>query len=346
MYEDQTYDVILNRMLNDLASDIDKREGSVAYDMLAPKAAELTQAYIALDQVLTYGFADTTYGDFLDRRAGEFGLTREPAYPAKGSITFTGTAEGEVIPAGTVVSTDDNVVFTTDADCTITSGTATANITAQTAGSSGNVIANQIINCSISGISCTNPQGTSSGSDTETDAALLVRYYAKVQTPATSGNKYDYYQWATTTPGVGNAKVLPVQNGNGTVQIYIVSSDNQPVSSQVLTDCTNNIENNRPIGATVTVESVANNVINVHCVVTLDSGFTSSEVLTGVTNALTNYFHSIIFVEGDVKYNKVGSVILGVSGVSDYSGLTLNGGTSNITLAVNEIPALGTVTIS
>ena len=38
MYEDMTYEHILQGMLNRVPDDIDKREGSVIYDALAPAA--------------------------------------------------------------------------------------------------------------------------------------------------------------------------------------------------------------------------------------------------------------------------------------------------------------------
>ena len=36
MYENQTFDTIIQRMLNNVDDDIDKREGSVIYTALAP----------------------------------------------------------------------------------------------------------------------------------------------------------------------------------------------------------------------------------------------------------------------------------------------------------------------
>ena len=41
MYEDITYEVILKRMLDRIPSTMDKREGSIIYDALAPAAIEL-----------------------------------------------------------------------------------------------------------------------------------------------------------------------------------------------------------------------------------------------------------------------------------------------------------------
>ncbi|SEU20227.1 Baseplate J-like protein, partial [Enterocloster clostridioformis] len=51
------------------------------------------------------------------------------------------------------------------------------------------------------------------GSDEESTKALLERYLTKVQKPSTSGNRYDYYNWAMECEGIGAAKVFPLANG-------------------------------------------------------------------------------------------------------------------------------------
>jgi uncharacterized phage protein gp47/JayE len=57
VYEDVTYEVILQRMLDRVPDTIDKREGSVIYDALAPAAVELQLMYIELDTILKLAFA-------------------------------------------------------------------------------------------------------------------------------------------------------------------------------------------------------------------------------------------------------------------------------------------------
>ena len=64
-YEDITYDVILQRMLDRVPDNMDKREGSIIYDALAPAAVELQLMYIELDTILTETFADTAQRDYL-----------------------------------------------------------------------------------------------------------------------------------------------------------------------------------------------------------------------------------------------------------------------------------------
>lgn len=63
------------------------------------------------------------------------------------------------------------------------------------------------------------------GEDTEGDSSLLNRYYAKVRSPGTSGNRADYLIWALDIPGVGAAQVQPLWNGPGTVKVVIIGTD-------------------------------------------------------------------------------------------------------------------------
>ena len=69
MYEDIIYEDILERMLDHVPDDMDKREGSVIYDALAPAAIELQLMYLELDVILKETFADTASREFLLRRA-------------------------------------------------------------------------------------------------------------------------------------------------------------------------------------------------------------------------------------------------------------------------------------
>ncbi|MFC6545371.1 hypothetical protein [Cohnella cellulosilytica] len=64
MFEHMTYDFILQRMLDRVSDDLDKREGSIIYDALAPAAAELAQLYIDLDINYNLSYADSAAGDF------------------------------------------------------------------------------------------------------------------------------------------------------------------------------------------------------------------------------------------------------------------------------------------
>ena len=52
MYEEMTYENILQQMLSRVTSDVDKREGSVIYDAMAPAAYFLADQYFQLEHFL------------------------------------------------------------------------------------------------------------------------------------------------------------------------------------------------------------------------------------------------------------------------------------------------------
>ena len=99
MFESQTFELILQRMLDRIPDSFDKREGSVIYDALAPAAVELQTMYIALDDWLNEAFANTASREYLIRRASEVGV--EP-YPATKAVM-----KAKFFPEDIVLTSDD-----------------------------------------------------------------------------------------------------------------------------------------------------------------------------------------------------------------------------------------------
>ena len=94
MYEAQTYEAILSRMLQKALSingNLDTREGSLVWCGDAPAAVELQNLYIALDTVLNETFADTATRPYLILRAAERGQKPQPASPAVLQLSITPT---------------------------------------------------------------------------------------------------------------------------------------------------------------------------------------------------------------------------------------------------------------
>lgn len=246
---DQTYETILQRMLDTLPSDLDKSEGSFIWDTLSPAAIELALAAIWAQEVLRRGFASTTFGAYLDLRCEEHGITRRPVVKATGQVTFTGTP-GTVIPAGTRVSTASSeaapaIFFATKSDATIgAGGTVTVDIEAVEAGASGNVAAGTITMLAqpVAGVtSVTNAAATAGGLDEEDDASLLARYLQRVRSPSAGGNKADYVNWAMEVPGVGGVSVVPVRDAPGTVSIAIINTNKVPADQALIDQVQNYI---------------------------------------------------------------------------------------------------------
>lgn len=350
-FENETKETILQRMLDRVSDEVDKRQGSVTFDMLSPASLELAQAYVALDQALTFGFATaSTPANYLELRTAEIGVYRKPAVKAVGQLTFSGS-DGVVIEAGTRVSTDavTPVYFVTTAAGTIASGSVTVSAEAEQGGAIGNVSSGaiSIVLGNVSGVTAvTNAQVFDGGTDVESDESLLARYYDKIRKPATSGNANHYEQWAKSVSGVGDAKVYPLANGPGTVKVVLLDEEKTSPPANIVADATSYIESMRPIGASVEVVGATETAINVTATLTLADGKVAADAQAEFTELLIAYLKTLAFADSIVRYSKIASLLLDAESVLDYASLTVNGGTANVTIADGAVAVAGSVVFS
>ncbi len=68
MYENMTFENVMDRCLDRVSASVDKREGSIVYDAIAPAAAELAILYIELAYLMDRAFPDTETGDDLTKK--------------------------------------------------------------------------------------------------------------------------------------------------------------------------------------------------------------------------------------------------------------------------------------
>ena len=325
-----------------------KIEGTFENDVLASNSFEFAKSEVEIEQLYKAAFADTSWGEYLTLRAAEFGIDRKPAVKAIGALTITGT-KGIIVPQGSVFSTDNNVYFTTDAACTIAdNGTVDVKITAQIAGTSGNVGTNTIdkIPMSIPGVSkVTNKDATHDGFEEETDESLLKRYLVHVRTPATSGNAMHYKEWALSVAGVGDVKVIPLWNGNGTVKVLVTDVNKNAASQEMQKKVADYIETVRPIGATVTVTTPEYLGINITANVSVNAAY-SQNYADILKDALNAYLVNLGFDSDYVSIAQVGKVLLNSGAISDYDSLKINGGISNVRIPPGYLPRAGDIEVT
>lgn len=185
----------------------------------------------------------------------------------------------------------------------------------------------------------------SAGTEEESDNALRARLLNAIQKPSTSGNRYDYYNWAMECEGVGAAKVFPLAGGPGTVKVIIADANMSAAGTGLLKTVREHIEELRPIGADVTVASVVEKAVNVSAGIKLQAGMNLGVVQNAFQAALTDYLHREALDMSYVSLARVGNLLLGTDGVEDYSGLLLNGVSGNMALTEEEIAVTGTVTL-
>jgi len=336
---------ILSRLLEQISNEYDKTSGSFFFDTQKPLAIELEQTYTKLESILLNGFATTAEGTYLDKKVAEQGLIRKSATFAKGVVTITGNTNA-VINIGDKVSSE-TLIFTCLETKTIPeSGSITVNVQCDTSGSVGNVPTGSIktFPVTLSGItSVINTEALTGGYDAETDDELRGRYFDKVSAPVSSGNKYHYINWAKEITGVGDVKVLPLWNGAGTVKVIIINSNGGVAGPSLIDEVTAKIEESRPIGASVTVESAVPVEIDVSATLILQTNVPLEEVSPKIKGLIETYLKRIAFTQDYISYAHIGGAILSVYGVLDYSDLTVNEETDNISIAENEVAVLGEV---
>jgi len=328
VFEDMTYENILNDMLSRVPNDVDKRPGSVIYDALAPAAYKLAEAYFKLNNFINLLFLDTAVGEYLDRKASEYGITRKSATKAIRKIETTGPVD-----IGTRWGLEDTTYVIIEkisdteykAEC-------------EQYGEIGNQYSGELDNIdNVNGVTATLTDIIVSGEDEETDDNFRRRIYTYLQKPATSGNAYHYEQWALEVPGVGDAKVIPLWNGPGTVKVLIVDS-NMEVDETLEQAVYEHIESVRPIGATVTVDSPTKLDVNIKAKISLSQGYSIQVVQNEFIQRLEEYRKSIIFKDSYISYAYIGKLLFDTAGVLDYADLTLNETMKNVAVGEEEMP--------
>lgn len=365
MFDDRTVETIKREALAELSpqSGISPMAGSFADAAIGAAAARVSDLYAALRVVPSMLFVSEQSGEFLDLVGRDYlGITRREGTLARASLALTGTP-GTLIPQGTVFLTDTGLRFTTDAAVSLgAEGTATVPITAETVGSAYNVAAGAVTKLwrNISGLdSYTNTEATG-GTDTESDADLYGRIDEARRRPRTSGNGWDYRAWATEVEGIGEAKIVCLPEGAGTVGVTLVSSAFAPASPEMVAAVTAHIEEKRPIGARVLVSAPEALPLTIAASVTFNPGSTTlDEVRRTFGESVETYRRSLI--EGKYQqvyfhpeedgsftfvYNRLLALLLTTPGVENFSSLTINGGTSDMVFDSNTIPTIGEVVVT
>nr|DAW35200.1 MAG TPA: Baseplate J like protein [Caudoviricetes sp.] len=339
---------ILKDMLSNVNEEYDKSEGGLFYDNLAPVSIEFEELRRVLDYIFLNSFAETAQGEYLDNITKEVGVYRKQATKSKGTVIIKGTPN-TVIEVGTKVASDTYIYVTTEEKIIGASGSVEVPIESENTGKIYNLPKNTINKFPITIPNLNevnNLKETTDGYDGETDDELRERYYFKVREPVTSGNVYHYKKWAMEVEGVGGVKVFPLWNGNGTVKVVVVNSDIGEADTTLLKRVRDYLEEVRPIGATVTVNSAVGKSITLNGKIKISKNVKFDDVKTEIESKIKEYFRKVGFKQDYVSYAQIGNIILNVQGVVDYDNLLLNNKSINVQLTAEEIPKLSTVTFT
>ena len=352
MFENYTYEKILNDMMDRVPDNLDKRQGSIIYNALAPAAVELQNMYINLDVIMNETFADTANRENLIKRASERGLSPYPA--TKAIVKGVFTPSSLEITIGERFSLENlNYVVTEK----ITDGQ--YKLQCEEAGSDANYNFGQLIPINyIEGLQYAEITDILiPGEDEESTEDFRNRYFSSFDNQAFGGNITDYKRKVNALSGVGGVKVYPTWNGGGTVKLVIMNSEFGVPSSALISNVQTAIDPTQnqgegigiaPIGHVVTIAGVTATTLDIDSEFTLQSGYTWLDVKSNVETAIENYFLELnktwdANANLIVRISQIETRLLNVEGIIDIANTTIEEVAQNYTLGANAIANLGEV---
>lgn len=348
-YENITYEYIMNRIMGRVKSNypnLDRREGSIIYNAVAPVAIELAIAFTELDNVRRESFVPTASREFKLLGCKDIGMdvsVFDATYGVHKGVfnvavelgsrwncelfnyvvtEYIGLNEGyhEYVMTCETIGTSPN--------------NQTGTLTPITNSPDGLTYA-ALVECLVE------------GENESTDEEINKAYEEYTNNEYADGNRAQYKRWCNEYEGIGNSKVFPLWNGANTVKVSILSSSNGKASDELIAEFQEYIDPNvtgmgdgvAPIGAFVTVTTATEVPLNISADVKLATGYTNSDVDL-ISTAIADYFNQIAYVKTQVSYMTLGAIILDVKCVESINNLRINGGTSDIVLGDEEIPVL------
>lgn len=356
--ETRTFEALLQSMLAQVPDDVDKREGSIVYNALAPAAAKLAQAYLEIELNRNLSYAATSSGEWLEKRTAEHGVNRKKATKAKRKGLFQDRNGAAVdVPIGSRFALDDLTYAVVEA---VAPGV--YELECEVAGTEGNSKFGAMLPVDyVAGLAKAELEDVRvPGEEEESDESLYQRYLAAINEQPFGGNVADYKNKICEVTGVGGVKVFPAWQGGGTVKCTILASDYTPPTSALIDDVQTFIDpiansgqglGFAPIGHKVTIAAAQTVNVVLSAVVTLQSGYTIGQVQPEIEEVFAAYLLSLRkrwkdTTEIIVRISQIEARILGISGIADIMGTTLNGSARNFTLGTEQVPVSGGVSVN
>jgi len=375
----ESADTITKRMVGNIPDTWHKEPGDFIYDAMKTNPAEIIQLEEQQDNILRNAFPQYCDDDTLDDHLELRGLTRTPATHTIRRLSITADS-GVKIPQGytctsVVLDGDGNPIqYAVRSEITFTDNVTTRDvyIICHKEGTIGNIAEGSefVLQPPIPGVrSIIDVEISVAGAEKESADEYWTRYLEDIGNPDTGGNMYDYRRWVLNDfpieTGIVIQKVIvnPRYKGNGTVQVVAVGGDYKALSEDkelpALQEFLDPVGfqglgyGKAPAGAWVDVSTGTLLPINITATVDYAPNTDTVAVYDAFIKAVTEYIQSRVFeVDPTTKellpigYNKIASLLGGISGVDNFHDLTVNGGTTDVVLQLFDIPTLGTVTLN
>lgn len=368
-FQQYDFNYYLEKALARVPDEVDKREGSIIYDAIAPVAYSFAEMAMNMQQVVLNAYLQTANGVYLDYKAAERGTQREPATNARVTAEFTDN-KGNPLTIDVedrFSSTGASPIFYT---CSNVLPNGQAELTAESAGIEANGVLGQLLpvtpfdNLGKAEI----VEVTVPARDIEDDETLRKRLLSGNEIINYGGNVTDYISFTKELEDVAAVQVYPTWKGGGTVRLVILDNTYNAASQSLVETIQTKIDpqdspgdgyGTAPIGHTVTVAAPTVRKINISAKIETDSGVTVLDVKEAVNDVINKHFESLRkswdTLAGERGYkltvyrSQLISAIIGVDGVVNVASLLFDTKEEDVVLTfsndLQELPIVGAVTL-
>lgn len=380
--DDNSFEKIMDRCLgNKILENVDKRPGSIIYDALAPICLELAEAYVKMDIMEEQTFLTTATGINLDKRAFDYGLSRTPATNALRIAEFK---KYKMDSDGNFVHDDKGNKILIDMDITEGVRFTLPEDSSITFEYTGKIDGYNILKCEQTGTKGNEHVGTilplvpiknlieakitstyKPAEDEETDEELRERVIDSINYSSFGGNIEDYIEKVNAIDGVGNTKVFPAWQYNGSVLLSIVDPIFNPITDEFARNLKEQIDPDEstgqgvgiaPIGHYVTITTPVKKYVNISMNVELTNTVTLETIKEDIEKKISEYFETVRKSFGQnvnltIYRARIIEKILELKEVLNVKDVALNGDFIDVTfideglIGYQYLPYMGEVTI-
>lgn len=375
LFEVETYDGIMTRMLNRVSQMYDRRPSSPIYIALQPAALEFEKVYERINYLHEQGHALTANRENLILYCKDIGLTPYPPTPS----LIEGEFDVKISESERFSCNELNFKVKEFLREDPETGFFYFSLECESAGADTNSAYGNLIpiynidRLTVSRVS----RILVPGEDEEETEELRQRYVDFWQSGAYGGNEQQYLMWVKPMPGVGGCKVIRCPEGKASrVDLYITDSLFKAPTEELIKEVQEKIHpigvtgmpeletsgaGLAPIGHVVYVKPVEEVPINIKLNLTYRNGHSWNTVCSDVLVAFESYFSSLA-EKWDSRENlapaettadtyisistiDINYILHDIEGIVFYTDTEVNGSTDIYDLNFNQIPVLGEVSV-
>lgn len=349
MFEEMTYEKIMDSMMKEMPDDIDTSEGSLLYNACAKQAVRLEEAYMFMAGIEKNMFADTADLEHLIRIGNDTGCFLKEATYAEFEAQFNCD-----VPNGSRWNCDEYnyTVFNV-----IDESQHIYRIGCDTPGSGPNALLGdldpvtfvegfewgKILKCKLQG---------RDQEDTEVYRSRVLNSY---NYRGFAGNREYYMSCIKELPGVCGCKVKRVTAPGDFIKITIAGDEFRAPELEIINSVQNTVdpvlssgegEGIAPIGHRVRIVGAKEERIKIYTEIIYKEGYSYEDLKEYIENAVEKYFLEVreSWETNDnliIRILRIESAIASITGIEDVAETTLNGAAKNYTVEKDYLPVKG-----